>query len=187
MAGLLEKKRERESPEIPGSALADIAFLLLIFFLVTTTIDIDTGIGMTLPPPLEDDMEPPPVRARNMLAILVNAQGQVLIEDQPASLNQIRQEVIRHVTNFGEDPDYSESPQAAIVSIKTQRQTPYSIYIRTLDEVWMGYHEIWDNEARQMGYPNYRTYRDQLDADEDNLVRERFRAGISIAEPDPGS
>ena len=187
MAGLLDKRRSRPSADIPSSSLADIAFLLLIFFLVTTTIDVDTGIGMTLPPPLEDDQEPPPVRERNMLAILVNAQGQVLIEDRPASLNQIRQEVVRHVTNFGEDPNYSESPEAAIVSIKTQRQTPYSIYIRTLDEVWMGYYEIWDNEARRMGYSNYRTYRDQLDGVEDNEIRSRYRPGISIAEPDPGS
>ena len=58
--------------------MADIAFLLLIFFLVTTTIDVDTGIGMVLPPKLEDEVEPPPVRERNMLKILVNDQGMVL-------------------------------------------------------------------------------------------------------------
>ncbi len=184
MAGLLRRK-EREDPSIPDSALADIAFLLLIFFLVTTTIDVDTGIGMTLPPPLEDE-EPPPVRARNMLKVLVNAQGQVLLQDQPSSIGQIRDEVVRHVTNFGEHPDYSESPERAIVSIKTDRQTPYGIYINVLDEVWMAYYEVWDAEARKRGFPNYRAYRDQLDG-EPNEIREEFKAGISIAEPDPGA
>src|SRR5690625_1408632 len=105
MAGLLDKRRSRPSADIPSSSLADIAFLLLIFFLVTTTIDVDTGIGMTLPPPLEDDQEPPPVRERNMLAILDNAQGQELIEEQPASLNQIRKDAVRHVTDFADEPD----------------------------------------------------------------------------------
>lgn len=185
MPGLL-KRRKREAAEIPTSSMADIAFLLLIFFLVTTTIDVDTGIGMTLPPPLEEE-EPPPVRERNMLAILVNERGQVLIEDQPSAINRIREEVKRHVTNFGENPNYSESPDKAIVSIKTDRQTPYNVYINTLDEVWMGYHEIWDAEARRMGYPNYRAYRDQLGSGEENEIRNRFKAGISIAEPDQGS
>lgn len=185
MAGLL-RKRVRAAAEIPSSSLADIAFLLLIFFLVTTTIDVDTGIGMTLPPPLEEDQEPPPVRERNMLAINVNERGQVLIEDQPSNIGRIREMVKTHVTNFGEDPNFSESPEQAIVSIKTSRQTPYEVYINTLDEVWMAYYEIWDAEARQMGFPNYRTYRDQLDG-ADNEIRDRFKPGISIAEPDPGS
>jgi biopolymer transport protein ExbD len=184
MAGLL-RKRKRSEGEIPTSSMADIAFLLLIFFLLVTTIDVDTGIGMTLPPPLDEDQTPPEVRERNMLRILVNAAGQVLVEDQPSSVAQIRGEVVRHVTNFGEHPNYSESPDQAIVSIKTDRQTPYVSYIDVLDEVWMGYFEIWDNEARRMGYANYRTYRDQLNGAE-NEIRQRFRAGISIAEPDPG-
>jgi biopolymer transport protein ExbD len=184
MAGLL-RKRKRQEAEIPTSSMADIAFLLLIFFLVTTTIDVDTGIGMTLPPPLEDDQTPPEVRERNMLRILVNEAGQVLIDDQPSAINRIREEVVRHVTNFGQLPQYSESPDQAVVSIKTDRMTPYSLYIDTLDEVWMAYYEIWDNEARQMGFPNYRAYRDQLGGAE-NEIRQRFRAGISIAEPDAG-
>ena len=71
---------------MPTSSMADIAFLLLIFFLVTTTIDVDTGIGMTLPPKLEEEVDPPPVKERNMLKILVNAPGQVLLEDKPSSM-----------------------------------------------------------------------------------------------------
>lgn len=184
MAGLL-RKRKRKDSEIPTASMADIAFLLLIFFLLVTTIDVDTGIGMTLPPPLEEDQTPPEVRERNMLRILVNSVGQVLVEDEPSTVGQIREEVIRHVTNFGEHPNYSESPDQAVVSIKTDRQTPYVRYIDVLDEVWMGYYEIWNNEARQMGFPDYRTYRDQLNGRE-NEIRQRFRAGISIAEPDPG-
>jgi biopolymer transport protein ExbD len=186
MAGLLKKRKSREA-DIPMASMADISFLLLIFFLVTTTIDVDTGIGMTLPPKLEEDVPPPPVRERNMLKILVNAQGQVLLEERPSSLRQIREEVKKHVLNYGEDPNYSEAPERAVVSIKTDRGTKYDIYIQTLDEVWMAYREIWDSEARQMGYPSYDMYRSGLGLDADNLIRQKIPPGISIAEPDRGT
>lgn len=184
MAGILKKRKNREA-EIPTASMADIAFLLLIFFLVTTTIDVDTGIGMTLPPKLDENVEPPPVRERNMLKILVNAQGQVLLEDKPSSMNRVREEVKKHVTNYGQDPNYAEDPDHAVVSLKTDRQTPYSTYIEVLDEIWMAYREIWDAEARQLGYPSYDVYRSQI-GDDENVIREKIKANLSLAEPDPG-
>jgi biopolymer transport protein ExbD len=184
MAGLL-KKKPREEPMIPTSSMADIAFLLLIFFLVTTTIDVDTGIGMVLPPKLEEDVKPPPVKERNMLSILVNEQGQVLLEDKPSAVNLVRDEVKKHVLNNGADPAYAESSLKAIVSIKTSRQTPYDAYIGVLDEVWMAYFEMWDAEARKLGYPDYASYTEALDeSGGKNEIRAVIKAAISIAEPD---
>lgn len=200
MAGLLEERRsDREEGEIPTAGMADIAFLLLIFFLLVTTIDVDTGIGMTLPPELEDQ-EPPPVNERNLFKILVNAEGDVLVEEEPASVQQVRERVQRHVTNFGQDPDLSESPDDAVISIKTDAQTPYNTYIEVLDEVWMAYREIWDRMARtgqtpppenrdvgiEGSYDSYREYANSLGPEEDDLIREAFKAQISIAEPDTG-
>jgi biopolymer transport protein ExbD len=182
---LLKKKGRREA-EIPTASMADIAFLLLIFFLVTTTIDVDTGIGMVLPPKLEEDVQPPPIRERNVLKILVNEQGQVLLEDQPSAVSLIRDEVKKHVLNNGADPRYAESTDKALVSIKTARQTPYDAYIQVLDEVWMAYFEMWDAEARQLGYPNYNEYSIQMeDLGRENEIRNKIKAAISIAEPDP--
>lgn len=185
--GVLAKKRERKDAEIPTSSMADIAFLLLIFFLVTTTIDVDTGIGMTLPPDLDENVEPPPVRERNLLKILINAQGQVLLEDLPSSVAQIRSEVLTHVQNNGVDPRYSESPDKAVVSIKTDRETPYNMYIQTMDEVWMAYFEIWDTEARTLGFVDYTDFRSQLESGVENEIREKWPAQVSLAEPDPGN
>ena len=187
MAGMFRKNDERKEAEIPTSSMADIAFLLLIFFLVTTTINVDTGIGMTLPPKLEEEQEPPPVKERNMLKILVNTQGQVLLEEEPSSVSAIRGEVKKHVLNNGKDPNYAASPEDAVISIKTTRQTPYDVYISALDEVWMGYRAIWDSEARQMGLQSYRQYTDQLGEDEENMIREKIPANVSIAEPDQGT
>ena len=184
--GMLANKKERREAEIPTSSMADIAFLLLIFFLVTTTIDVDTGIGMTLPPELDEEIEPPPVKERNILKILINEQGQVLLEDLPSSVAQIRGEVGTHVTNYGENSRYSETPRKAVVSIKTDRNTPYNMYIQTLDEVWMAYFEIWDNEARALGFVTYQEYRSSLEDSKANEIRAKWPAQISLAEPDPG-
>ena len=182
------KKRERRASEIPTSSMADIAFLLLIFFLVTTTIDVDTGIIMQLPPPLEDDPEPPPIKERNMLAVLVNGQGDILMEGEPASLEMVRQTVKKHVTNNGVDPRYSEDPGKAIVSLKTDRETPYDAYINVLDEMWMAYRELWDSEARALNFPNYEAYLEYVEENAiENAIKEKYTAKISIAEPDEGS
>jgi biopolymer transport protein ExbD len=199
MPGLLDERREdREEAEIPTAGMADIAFLLLIFFLVTTTINVDTGIGMTLPPKLDPNQKPPPVKQRNLFKILVNAQGELLVEEEPASIGQLRDRVKRHVLNYGEDPDLAVSPSKAVISIKTDAQTPSDTYIKVLDEVWMAYREIWDQIARtgqtpqgesvdlKQTYSSYREYYNTLDPGEDNKIRDAFGAQISIAEPDTG-
>lgn len=177
----LQRDREDEA-DIPMAGMADVAFLLLVFFLVVTTIDVDTGIGMVLPPPLQEDQEPPPIKDRNMLKVLVNAQGELLVEEEPTPLNQLRAEVKRHVTNNGEDPDYAVSPQDAIVSIKTQEQTPYTNYVEVLDEVKMGYREVRNGVARsKFGQPF-----DQLNDQQKQQIKKQIPLKISIAEPDTG-
>lgn len=197
MAGLLEKRREgRDDVEIPTASMADIAFLLLIFFLVTTTINVDTGIGMQLPPKL-NDQQPPPVKERNLFKILVNSQGDVLIEEELASLDVIRDRVVDQVTNYGQNPDLSENPEKAVISIKTDAETPYRIYVRALDEVMMGYRQVWDGVARngqtpsgeqvlERTYPSYQAYRSAIGPEGENLIRDAIPLNVSIAEPDLG-
>jgi biopolymer transport protein ExbD len=180
---MLKKKRDKESGEIDGSSLADIAFLLLIFFLVVTTIDVDTGIGLVLPP-IPDDIEPPPVRERNLLNILVNSQGMILIDEEPASLNNVRDRIKTFVDNNGADPNLSESPDDAIVSIKTDRRTPYNIYIDMLDEVMGAYAELRHQASMdRFGVPFTSLEQNSEQYDE---IRELYPKKISIAEPDEG-
>jgi biopolymer transport protein ExbD len=180
---MLNKKRGRESAEINGSSLADIAFLLLIFFLVVTTIDVDTGIGLVLPP-IPDDVEPPPVRERNLMNILVNAQGMVLINEQPAAVASVRERLKEFIDNNGADPNMSESPNDAIVSIKTDRRTPYNIYIDMLDEVMGAYAELrYSASMDRFGVPYSSLEDNSVEQDE---IQEMYPKKISIAEPDEG-
>lgn len=180
---MLKKKRGRESAEINGSSLADIAFLLLIFFLVVTTIDVDTGIGLILPP-IPDDIEPPPVRERNLMNILVNAQGMVLINEEPAAIANVRDQVKQFIDNNGVDPDLSESPNDAIVSIKTDRRTPYNVYIDMLDEVMGAYEELRNSASMErFGVPFSSL---EQGTERRAEIQELYPKKISIAEPDEG-
>ena len=179
---MLLKKRERESAEINGSSMADIAFLLLIFFLVTTTINVDTGIGMVLPPPLDPEVEPPPIRERNLMNILVNAQGLILMDEQPVSINDVKDKLIEFIDNPNNSDELSVSPDAAIVSLKTQRETPYNIYIDMLDEVMSAYKDLRDAASRS----NYGVEYARLaeNSPQQEQIKDMYPKKISIAEPD---
>jgi biopolymer transport protein ExbD len=176
------KKKKREGAEINGSSMADIAFLLLIFFLVTTTINVDTGIGMVLPPPLDPEQEPPPIRERNLMKILVNSQGLVLMDEEPVPITEVRDKLIEFISNPENDEELAISTDAAIVSLKTQRETPYSIYIDMLDEVMGAYKDLRDAASRS----NYGVPYDALadDSPQQDQIRDMYPKKISIAEPD---
>lgn len=169
------RPRSRPAAAIPTATMADIAFLLMVFFLVSTTLDVDSGISMVLPPKLGADQAPPPVPAEDLLVVQVEADGSLVLAGQAATLDQVRTAVRAHLERRG---------AAAVISLKTDRQTPYRAYIAVLDEVWMGYFDRWDVFARQHGYPDYQSYRAQLPADQPDAIREALKPRISIAEPE---
>lgn len=118
---LLEKKKSRSNSDIPMASLADIAFLLLIFFLVTTTIDVDRGIGLSLPAKGEETE----VRTKNITNLLINAQGEVLLDNEVIAINEIARRIEQKI---------QENPNL-IVSVKTDRTTKYDVFIQVLDEL----------------------------------------------------
>ena len=134
-------KKKRSNPEVDSSSMADIAFLLLIFFLVTTTIASDKGIMMQLPPDVPDEIDIE-IKQKNLFKVLVNSSDKLLVEDQPMDISDIREECKKFLTNNGRDPKSSDSPQKAITSIKTDRGTTYEVYIQVLDEIKRAYHEV---------------------------------------------
>lgn len=181
---MFDNKRDREDPDAGSAGMADIAFLLLIFFLLVTTIDVDTGIGLQLPPAPEENQEPPPIKERNLLKILVNAQGMVLMgtaEQEPTPVPQVKQKVKDFITNRGEDPNLSESPDKAIVSIKTQREAQYRVYIDMLDEVMGAYAELRNQASQAQFGKNYEQLEDE--SKQQQQIQDMYPKKISIAEP----
>ncbi len=120
---MAKKKRRFKGGEIPTSSMADIAFLLLIFFLVTTTIDIDKGLGIVLPAEGQE-ME---IRKENILNCLINSMGQVLLGGEPVKTEDLSRVVREKIA----------ANDLLIISVKTNKKTKYKDYIAVIDQLKM--------------------------------------------------
>ncbi|WP_299333608.1 biopolymer transporter ExbD [uncultured Psychroserpens sp.] len=152
---------KRSAPEVNAGSMADIAFLLLIFFLVTTTIPKDSGINRKLPP-----MEPPNdeevvIKEKNIFTVLLNGKDQLLVEDELMELKDLRAAAIKFLDNGGDgscdycngakDPKSSDNPDKAIISLKNERETSYSAYISVQNELVAAYNDLRNKRALQIG------------------------------------
>ena len=155
----------RKSPEISTGSMADIAFLLLIFFLVTTTIETDSGINRKLPP-MEDQIDPPIIREKNIFTVVVNKYSQILVEENLTDIKDIRRLAMDFLDNGGgrgeeacdycqgdRNPRSSDNPDKAVISLKNDRETPYKAYIAVQNELVAAYNELRDREFKNR-YPN---------------------------------
>ena len=177
--------KTRTIQEINTGSMADIAFLLLIFFLVSTTILQEKGLSLKLSPPPEDQTVAE-IHDRNLFKIQINSNNQYLIEDAVrGDLKGLREEVKAFILNKSNDPNLSISPLKATISIKVNRGTHYKYFIEALDEVKEAYYEIY---AERVGMSSH-DYR-QLDLSKatHKLLYEKGKEGvpmnISIAQPD---
>lgn len=176
--------RNRANTEINAGSMADIAFLLLIFFLVTTTIASDKGIYVQLPPKKESQEEVK-LNQRNVFNVLINSNDQMLVEEELMDIEDIRESVKKFVTNNGVDPRSSESPDKAVVSLKTDRGTTYEMYIAVLDELKRAYNEL---RAEHLGVP-LQDYMDMETSDDAEIrakvdeAKKLFPYQVSDAEP----
>ena len=114
-------KRKRKVDEVNSSSMADIAFLLLVFFLVTTTISMDKGISLVLPAE-GNEME---VNQKNIVNILINESGKILVDENPKMIGEIKQLAERKIA----------SNANIIFSVQTHPRTKYKDYISLLDEL----------------------------------------------------
>ncbi len=133
------RTKKQPTQEVNAGSMADIAFLLLIFFLVTTTILQDKGLSVLLPPHEQDAR---PLYTRNLCKVLINANNELLVNDERIALSQLRSTLKTFINNEGKDIHKSVSPQEAVVALRTDRGTGYQMYIRVLDETKAAYHEL---------------------------------------------
>lgn len=171
------KKKKIAEASIPTASMADIAFLLLLFFLVSTVIDVDTGIGLTLPeyvPP--EEQEQVKVDPDRMAAVLINENGDVLIDGEFVSVFQIKNNLKPRITSKIDLP----LNKKLIVSLKTDRKTVYHVYISALDQIKLSFFEVRDEFANSRFGKKY----DNLTADQQIEVRNAVPIIISLAEPE---
>ena len=199
---------KRSAPEVNAGSMADIAFLLLIFFLVTTTIEKDKGILRSLPPIDDSEVEPPIIKQKNLFTVLLNRYDQLLVEDEEMQIKDLRQAAIDYLDNGGgtnaegkscdycrgdKDPASSDHPDKAIISLKHDRETSYGKYIEVQNELVAAYNFLREREAQRL---YNRSFADMLAEKEKNqfnkdeklneqieTIKNLFPMKLSEAEP----
>ena len=173
-------RSNRSIPEINAGSMADIAFLLLIFFLVTTTMDVDTGISRKLPV-LDEEQEIEDMQGndRNIYEVYVNSKDALLVEEEEMDITKLRAGAKEFLNNNGRNPKLSDNPEKAIISLQNSRGTSYAMYISVQNELTAAYNEL-RNEAAII---KYNLKYSELPKDKRRVIRKMYPMKISEAEP----
>ena len=174
---------DRKIPEINAGSMADIAFLLLVFFLVTTTIQTDAGLYQLLPQWVEEksDVEPPKKNKKNVMQVKITASNQVIVEagKQAAQINfdvlQLKERTNEILTNKGRADNLSEKPTMAVIVLQNDNGTSYDTYLNVMNELNAAYNTIWNQAARdQFGQPY-----ESLDKKQQEEIKMKFPKFLS--------
>ncbi len=176
-------RKSRGAAEINASSMADIAFLLLVFFLVTTTIDVERGITVKLPEWSDEPPEEINLKQRNVFRVLVNAKNQLLVRDELAEVDDLRERAKEFIMNPSNNPELSEQPDAAIISLKNDRGTKYETYIMVYNELKAAYNELWDEMAEKPQYGGPGKKYDDLPKEKKEAIKKVIPFVLSEAEP----
>ena len=191
----------RKTPEVRADSQADIAFLLLIFFLVATTMNSDKGLSRVLPPlPPEDvKVEDQKIKDRNVLLVFVNAAGQIMAGDESMDIRGLKEKAKEFIVNAADDESLPEKKDTEIeledgskwtypvsegvISLQTTRDTNYEVYIMVQNELARAFNEVRDNVAMN----KFGSIFEELNEDQRNAVTKAVPLKISEAEPRQGA
>ena len=196
IGAILKNKKEimarKKTPEINASSTADIAFLLLTFFLMTTTMDVDSGLFRRLPPmPPPDQVIAPPVAKRNILQVLVNKNDLLAVNGELMQIENLKEKAKEFILNpqnredlpskvVKEIPFFGQAEVSrGIISLQSDRGTSYKMYIAVQDELTAAYNEIRDIKAMEKWGKKY----SELTEEQMDAVRKLVPTAISEAEP----
>lgn len=186
-------KGKRKVPDINSSSTADIAFLLLIFFLITTSMDTDRGLARLLPPPPEKDQKnTDKIKERNILQVYLNKDDQLMCGSEYITVDQLRdkaKEFIANVTNDENKPEKSQKdveffgPTSVcdkhVISLQNDRGSSYQAYISVQNELVAAYNELRNELAQQKWQKDY----SELSEEQQKAIRDIYPQRISEAEP----
>ena len=180
-------------PALNTTSTGDIAFLLLIFFLVATTMDVDKGIQRRLPPMPDENQKQQDIKVnrRNIVVVRINAQDRILAGGTPMDITQVKDQIKEFITNPANSESLPEKEMKdiegfgqyavskGVVSLQNDRGTSYSAYLRVQNEIVKAFNEIRDDFAMI----NYGSKYADLDEEKQKIVREAVPQSISEAEP----
>ena len=187
-------RKKRDVPEINSSSTADMAFILLLFFLLTTSMDTDRGLARRLPEPPQENhkKEDVDIKERNILQVFVNFQDQLMVGDSYLSVEQLRDKAKEFIANPNDDPKLPEKvaeevpffgtqriTKNHVISLRCDRGTSYKTYIAVQNELVAAYNELRDELAEQKWQTNYAS----LSEEQQEAIRKIYPQVISEAEP----
>jgi biopolymer transport protein ExbD len=183
---------KRATPEVNAGSMADIAFLLLIFFLMTTTMDTDTGLSRMLPPMVDAKQDDaPPINKRNVFVVLINAKNQLLVQGEWLNIRELKDRAKEFIENPADNehlpakemvdvPFFGEYPVSkGVISLQNDRGTQYQQYITVQNELQRAYTELRDELSRRKFNKKF----DELSSEEQDAVKMIYPQRISEAEP----
>ena len=188
---------KRKVQEINASSMADISFLLLIFFLVTTTMSVDKGLSRRLPPPLPPNMEKPDidVKKRNIFIVLINSNNQLLVQGEALDVKELREKAKTFIKNEADDASLHEklpvevefdgikeqvlTTKNHVISLQNDRGTQYQKYIEVQNELVAAYNEL----RNEMAQARFGMLYDELDENRQKAIQTIYPQKISEAEP----
>ena len=185
---------KREVTPINAGSMADIAFLLLIFFLVTTTMDVDTGLMRRLPPIPDEDQQDSDdkIKERNVFVVLINKNNDLLVENEEMNLYDLRVKAKEFIANPEDrdnlpEKDYREIPffgrvyvpKNPVISLRNDRGTSYGTYLMVQNELLAAKNELRDQISMQTFGSKY----EDLDEDHQGAVKQYYSSVLSEAEP----
>ena len=188
-------RKKRKVPAMNATSSADIAFMLLIFFLITTSMDTDKGLARRLPPPVPKDQkknEEMDIKKRNILVVLINSNNQILCNNEFIDIKQLREKVRNFIENPYNDEHMPEKTEVDVpffgkqmvtknhvISLQNDRGTEYQAYIDVQNELAAAYNELRDEVSRKKFGKAFA----DLDEDQQKAVQMIYPQKISEAEP----
>ena len=187
-------RKKKKVPGLNSSSTADISFILLIFFLVTTSMDTDMGLARRLPQPPEKDQEDAQidVKERNVLNVRMNAAGNLMVNHDFIDIRELRARAKEFIENRANASNLPEKHAKVIdllgtcyvtdkhvISVQTDRGTPYNIYFQVQNELVAAYNELRDEISKQKFGRLY----ESLSPEQKAAIRQYYPQNISEAEP----
>lgn len=185
-------RKKRKVPQMNATSSADIAFMLLIFFLVTTSMDTDRGLARRLPPPATKDQEKIDINKRNLLNIMINSYGQVLCNGQQVDIRQLKDRAKEFIDNTYDDVHMPEKTEEdvpffgkymirnkGVISLQNDRMTNYQSYIDVQNELAKAYNELRDEISKKKFGKSFV----ELEEEQQEAVIKIYPQKISEAEP----
>ena len=181
----------KKTPEINASSMADIAFLLLIFFLVATTMDIDSGLNRVLPPWSEKQSEAPDIKERNLMLVHVNKYDQIAVQGELVQVNQLKDRAKEWVLNRENSKTLPEKKtedieligkyavSQGVISLQNDRGTSYEMYIKVQNELTRAFNEIRD----ELSKAHFGRLFADLEKEQQDAISKAVPMKISEAEP----